>query len=54
VERVLVLDVLAERDHGQPIQQWRLDHTPFGLAEDLTNRGGVARKVLCRRSEPVE
>jgi hypothetical protein len=30
------------------IQQWRLDHTPFGPAKDLSNNmGGVGRKALC-------
>jgi S-adenosyl methyltransferase/Helix-turn-helix domain len=31
-----------------PIQEWRPDHTPFDPPKDLTNLGGVARKVLCR------
>jgi hypothetical protein len=28
-----------------PIQEWRPDHTPFDPPKDLTNLGGVARKV---------
>lgn len=28
-----------------PIQQWRPDHTPFDPPKDLTNLGGVAKKL---------
>jgi hypothetical protein len=37
-----------------PIQQWRPDNSPFGLPENLTNLGGVARKPLSHRLPGVE